>query len=349
MAVPNTNTLVTATLRMLRRRIADNIFKANPVAAWFLMRGRVKTASGGRYISEPLLYITNPTIKPYRGYERLNVAPTEELTEAQYNWRLAAGSVAISGEEELQNAGPEQMFSMVKVKLMNLEKSFRQWFDEKLMAATSTKDTTRDILGLDEIIDDDGTWSTLGAIDSNTETWWRNQLGANGDGTGTMPWTGAIGAGTYASPIEITTTSSTQLTLVLNRMYHNCAKGSADLPDLILTDQAVYERYEQDSLDKLRLTDNALSDLGFENIKFKNTRMMWNENIKTGGDPYFFPIYFINSEYMSFTIHSRRNFVTSDFVSPWDQDARVAQMMFAGNTTCNNRRRLGVTWVDLKP
>jgi hypothetical protein len=78
--------------------------------------------------------------------------------------------------------------------------------------------------------------------------------------------------------------------------------------------------------------------------------MMWNENMKEdSGDADLHPIYFLNSEFLSFTLHQRRNFVISSFVSPWDQDARVAQILLAGQLTMNNRRRQGVTWVDLSP
>ena len=35
------DTLSTTTLQLIRKRMADNIFKANPLAAWLLMSGRV--------------------------------------------------------------------------------------------------------------------------------------------------------------------------------------------------------------------------------------------------------------------------------------------------------------------
>ena len=154
MAVPTTS-LQTTTLRLIRRRMADNIFKANPTLAFFLMKNRVKTAPGGRFIAEPLMYATNSTVQAYRGYDRLNVAPSEELTEAQFNWRQAAVSVSISGEEELINDGPEAVFNLIRAKIKVAELSQKQFLDEKIHADVSGKDTSKDILGIDEIIDDD--------------------------------------------------------------------------------------------------------------------------------------------------------------------------------------------------
>lgn len=348
MVVPTT-TLQTTTLRLIRRRMADNIFKANPTAAWFLMRNRVMTAPGGRFIAEPLMYATNNTVQAYRGYDRLNVAPTEELTEAQYNWRQAAVSVSISGEEELKNNGPEAVFSMIKAKIKVAELSQMQFLDEKMHAAVATKNSNVDILGLDEVCDDDGTWGTLGAIDGNTETWWRNQVGPGGTGAAaTLP--GGTGTGVYNNAVHIAATAAGHETLVelMNRMYHNGAKNITQ-PDLILTDQAGFERYEKAAHDKRRITSNEMANLGFDNVMFKRAVMMWNENMKVGdtaanADPH--PYYFLNSEFLSFTLHRNRNFTISEFVSPWDQDARVAQILFAGNMTCNNRRFQGITWAD---
>jgi len=344
-AVPTDN-IETTTLRLIRRRLADNIFKANGTLAYLLSRGRVKTARGGRFIAEPLIYATNNTVQSYRGYDRLNVTPTQELTEAQYNWRLAAASISMSGEEDLINNGPEQVFDLTKAKVKVAEMSLKQYYDEKIHASVATKDTDKDILGFDEMMDDDGTFSTFGGIDATAETWWENQLGPGGTTLATIN-ASVAGTGTVASPVAIATSSNLILSQVMNRMYHNCSRGLTQ-PDLITTAQAVYERYENDALDKLRLTDTSMADLGFENIKFKGATMMWNENVQTSSTD-FHPMYFTNSEFMSFTLHERRNFVISEFVSPWDQDAKVAQILAAGNLTCSNRRHQGVCWVDLSP
>lgn len=346
MAVPTTS-LQTTTLRLIRRRMADNIFKANPTAAFFLMKNRVKTAPGGRFIAEPLMYATNSTVQAYRGYDRLNVAPTEELTEAQYNWRQAAVSISISGEEELINDGPEAVFSLIRAKIKVAELSEKQFLDEKMHASVASKNTLVDILGLDEFCDDTTSWSTVGAIDSNVETWWRNQLGPAGDGSAVLPSSGT-GVGIITDPVHITAATQFDVFIeLMNRMYHNCSKNITT-PDLILTSQGGFEYYERAAHDKRRITSNEMANLGFDNVMFKGATMMYNENIKTGGtgaDTHV--MYFLNTEFLSFTLHRKRNFVISEFVSPWDQDARVAQILFAGNMTCNNRRFQGVTWFDL--
>lgn len=326
------NNLSTTTLQLIRKRMADNIFKANPLAAWLLMNGRVKTESGGKRIDEPLMYATNGTVQAYKGYDRLNVFPTEELTNAQFAWRQAAASISLSGLEDLQNSGEQAVFNLLKTKIKIAEMSLRQWFAEKTLANTTTKDTTRDILGLDELIEDvaGGSQSVVGGIDKSVETWWRNYYSDKSAGT--------LGA------------STTLLTKYLGETYLQVTRGLTQ-PDLILTDSVLYQRFEDDNRGYLRLMDTKLMEVGFTNQKFKGATMMWDENIQSGtnitggagtpgtsaaGNDHL--VYFINSEYLSMTLHARRNFVMTPFVTPYDQDAQVAQILVAGNmTTCNNR------------
>lgn len=322
MVLPFDN-ITSTTLQLIRKRLADNVFKANPTAAWFLMRGRVQLESGGKFIQEPLMYATNGTTQSYRGYDRLNVAPTEELTSAQYSWRQMAASVSISGLEELENDGAQAVFNLLRAKVQVAELSLRQWFDEKLHASTATKDLTRDFLGLDEIIEDGSTFGTLGGIDRNAETWWRNKQ-----------------KGTSASPFAVSSGSASALNNAMTNLYYEVTKGQTQ-PDLILTSQEIFERYENDNRDKQRLTDNRLIDVGFMNIKFKNATMMWNENIQGTATTAQY-MYMINSEFMRIVLHRKRNFIHSPFQSPYDQDAKVMQILAAGNMTCNNSRYQGV-------
>jgi len=330
------NTLSTTTLQLIRKRMADNIFKANPLSAWLLMKGRVKTESGGKRIDEPLMYATNATVQAYKGYDRLNVFPTEELTNAQFAWRQGAATVSISGLEELQNAGESAVFNMLKTKIKVADLSLRQWLAEKLMANSATKDLVRDFLGLDELIEDlaGASQGTVGGIDRVTETWWRNY---------------------YADTSATTLGASTSLlTKLLGTTYLQVTKGLTQ-PDLILTDAIGFQRYEDDNRGFLRLMDTRLMEVGFTNLKFKGATMMWDENIQSGtqitggagtphtsaaGNDHLF--YFINSEYFGVTLHARRNFVMTPFVTPYDQDAQVAQILLAGNSTVCNSRFQGV-------
>jgi len=328
------DTLATTTLQLVRKRIADNVFRANPLAGYLLMGGRVKTEGGGKRIDEPLMYATNGTVQAYKGYDRLNVFPTEELTNAQFAWRQAAATISLSGLEDLQNDGEPKVFDMLKTKIKVAEMSLQQWLAEKLLANTNTKDTSRDFLGLDEIVEDvvGGSQGILGGIDKSVETWWRNYYNAG----------------------SALSTSTTALNDQMTAAYYAVTKQLTK-PDLILTDSVIFQRYETDNRTLLRLSDTRLLDIGFENLKFKNATMMWDDNIQSGsamtggsgtpgtsGSGNTHLMYFLNTEFLGITLHKRRNFVMTPFVTPYDQDAKVAQILLAGNMTASNNRFQGV-------
>lgn len=321
------DTLSTTTLQLIRKRMADAIFKANPTSAYFLAKGRVNVESGGKWIEVPVMYAKNGSVQAYRGYEKLNVNPSEELTMAKYSWRQAAVAISIAGIEELQNAGPSAIFDMLRTKIKVAQMSFEEWLDEKIHAASTTKDLLRDILGLDEIIEANATQGILGGINRATYTWWAVQQKGND-----------------TTAIDLTTSTST-LTNSLINLYNNCSKGLAT-PDLIISPQEVFERYEKDNRQYLQVRDTNLLDVGFMNLKFKRATWMWNENCRKTSATAGQHLYMINTDYMGMTIHSQRNFKMSQFVSPYDQDARVAQILWAGNMTCSNSRFQGVGVFD---
>ena len=311
MALPADN-IATTTLQAIRPMIADNIMKANPLVFFLLANGRVELLDGGKRIDEPLAYAVNSTVKAYSGYDKLVVAPTEEFTTAQYNWKQLAGSVSISGLEEIENSGENAVFNLLRQKLMVLEDSTKQFLAEKLTAISTSK-TAKDFLGLDEIIEDGGATGTLGGINRATYTWWRN--------------------------IRHDANTLTGLLASVRKVYNLCSKGISQ-PDLILSPYIPYEAFMDQNAGKQIVSDTTLLQMGWQNIRYMNATWIPDENVLANR------IYFINTKYLRLKIHRRRNFVMTPFVRPHDQDARTSQLLVAGNLTCNNSRFQGVLEVD---
>lgn len=315
--------LATTTLQLVRKRLADAIFKANPFSAFMLANGRVKTESGGTQIEEPLIYAVNSTVKSYRGYDTLDVSPTDELTKAVYQWKLVAGTVSISGEEENKNAGEQAIFQLLRAKIDVLERSMRQKLNEMFLQSYSLA-TSKDFLPVGVLVHHNPGSNTVGGISESGNTWWQNKTKYNSSGTPTITddW---------------------------RTFFYDVSQG-IEKPDLILTNQADYELYEKENAGKLFLTDTAMMDVGFENFKYKGATVMWDPMMDdstirpftdaTYGDDVN-ATYFLNTQYLSVTIHRRRNFVLTPFRQPVDQDARVAQLLLMGNLTCSNRRLQG--------
>ncbi len=309
--------LATTTLHRTRRQFADAIFKASKYAFFMLARGRVQTEPGGLSIREPIIYATNQTVKSYSGYDRLDVFPTEELTQAAFNWKLFAGTVSIAGEEELKNSGPEALMNLLKAKIMVANKSMREQLNTFLLQTQDNR-SAKDFLSLDNLIEDvaGASQSVVGGIPRDTNTWWRNKFKA----------------GSLAS-----------VTSEFRTFYNDVSEG-IETPDLILTNQETYENYEDQNAGKLRLSDTNLMQVGFENQRYKGAVMMWDTAMADTGirtTPADTVTYFINTSGVRLVMHRQRQFVMSRFVQPYDQDARVAQILVAGNQTVNNSRFQG--------
>lgn len=74
-----------------------------------------------------------------------------------------------------------------------------------------------------------------------------------------------------------------------------------------------------------------LGDAGFQVLEFKGQPIVWDELCNSG------VMYFLNTNHMNLSVHKDANFEVSDFVKPENQDARVAQILFMGNLTCDRR------------
>jgi len=125
--------------------------------------------------------------------------------------------------------------------------------------------------------------------------------------------------------------------------YNSASIGGKDTPNLIVTTQTLYEKYES----QLTVVSSAnvagsfstpsegqkkLGDAGFQTLGFKGVPIVWDEQCPAGA------MYFLNTRHMKLVVHKDANFDIGEFVKPENQDARVAQILFMGNLTCNRRK-----------
>ncbi len=308
MADVNVGLLLSTTLKKYNKTLTDNIHNSHAVYAALKERGAIKEEDGGERIVEPLMYGKNETAKSYSGYEVLDTTPQEGIDSAEFNWKQYSVSIAISGEEERKNSGRrEKIIDILEAKTKQAEMSLREKLVEGLFS-DGTGNASKDLTGLKAMVLDSGTY---GGIDSGTYTWWRAYVEST------------AGALTLAQ---------------MRTAFNTASKGGKDHPNLIVTTQTLYEKYE--SLATSTITLNAtptagtrkLLDLGFQVQEYKGQPMAWDENCNSTY------MYFLNLNHMKLVVHKDANFKASDFVKPENQDARVAQILFMGNLTCNRRK-----------
>lgn len=311
MATINIGEIVATTLRNRQGELADNVTNHNALFMRLNKKGNIRPLDGGRTIVQELEYAENSTVAWYSGYETLNTTPQEVFDAAEYDWKQLAGTVSISGLEEVKNSGKEAIINLLDARISNLRKSLRNTASTAIYA-DGTGSSGKELGGLQLLIDDDPTASaTVGGINQNTYSFWRNQYSASA----------ATSAGNILSR--------------MNTMWLSCIRGT-DKPDFIAADDDMYTYFEASLQQNQRFSDASLAAAGFESLKYKTADVFYDDQCPNKH------MYFVNTDYLFLRPHKARQFVPLDDRNSLNQDAKVIPVVWAGNMTCSNRSLQGV-------
>jgi len=301
----NFDTLLSTTIANYRKTLTDNVFTARPLTYFLMDKGRIRMLNGGTKIVEPLIYGTNSTVASYSGYDTLSLTPQEGISAAEYDWKQYAVSIAISGIEEAKNNGEQAILNLLEAKIMQAEESMKEGFNQ-MFFGDGTGNSGKNWLGLGAIVE---SGNTVGGIDSS-----------------------AVGNGFWQSYEENTAGA---LTLAQMTTAYNSVSVGNDHPDMVLTTQTLFEKYESLLQPQLRYTDTKTADAGFQNLLFKAAPVAYDVHCTAG------VVYFLNSKYLTLVGHSDKWFANTEFVRPENLDARYSLIMCYGNLTCRNRKKQG--------
>jgi hypothetical protein len=301
----NFDTLLSTTLANYRSTLTDNVFTARPLTFKLMEKGRIRMLNGGTKIVEPLIYGQNDTVGSYSGFDTIALTPQTGISAAEYEWKQYAASISMSGIEEAKNNGEQEIINLLEAKIMQAEESLREGFNQ-MFFADGTGNGGKDWNGLANLVEATG---AVGGIDPA--------------GSGNSFW---------ASYEENT---STALTLAQMSTAYNSVSVGNDHPDVLLTTQTLFEKYEALLLPVLRYTDSKTADAGFQNLLFKSAPVMYDVHCPSG------VFFFLNSKYITLVGHSGKWFQQTEFIRPEDLDARYALIMCYGNLTLRNRAKQG--------
>lgn len=335
MAAPNFSEILTTTLYSRTGQLADNMSKNNMLLRRLKERGRIKPVSGGESILQELEYGQNATYTRYAGYEVINIQPSEVFSAAQFQWKQAAVTVTISGLESIQNAGKEQIISLISARIRNAEKSANNGMWNDLYSA-GTANGGKQVGGLQLLVADAPTSGTVGGINRATWTFWRNQkYQCSSDG----------GSGAA---------SATNIQRYMKGLYYKLVRGT-DKPDLILADTNYYSLYEASLLSIQRITQSDKGEAGFMSLKFQGADVVLDgfpagaAGVAASSSAEGCPanhMYMLNTDYIHYRPSSERNWSPLDEVRSVNQDATVKTIAWAGNMTLSNAMLQGVMFQD---
>jgi hypothetical protein len=308
------NAILSTTLQNYQPTLVDNIFKDLVLLNHLNEKGRVRVEEGGTQIIEPLMYAVNDTVATYSGYDTIDLTPQDGISAAEYDWKQMAASIAISGIEEAKNRGTEAIIKLLNAKIMQAEMSLKSTLNAQLFGSAAGGN---DFNGLGNIV---GTQNnTVGGINSTTNTWW--------------------------NPTQATTMAATLSLTNMADVYNRASKGS-DVPDIIVTNTSLFEKYESLLTNQVRYQDVAKANAGFHNLMFKQTPIVFD--LELAVDTSDAPMYFLNTKYLKLTGLNGYWFSTSEFMNGTvaGVDARYALVLAYGQLTCSNRARQGYITAD---
>lgn len=317
MASPNLTELATTTQRNRSRTVADNVTKNNAVLRAIRESGRVRTFDGGRDIVQELSYQENSTFKYYSGYEVLDVSPSDVLTASNWEIKQAAVAVTISGlEGEIQNAGRESVINLLESRIEVAEATMMNNLTEGVYS-DGTGSGGKQITGLQDIINSTVA-SASGGIDGSTYTFWQPKL--------------------YDFSVESVTSGADTIQRAMQTLYLRCQRGM-DQTNLIVMGETYYQYFWESLTDIQRIQNPNRGQAGFNEIAFRNASVVYDP----AGDNFNAErAYFLNTDYLFWRPHVRRNMVPLPPRMSVNQDASVSLLVFAGNLTCSNRSLQGV-------
>ena len=312
--------IVTTTLRNRTGKLADNVSKNNALLKRLKAKGKVKPVSGGRTIVQEMEYAENGTFKRYSGFEALNITPSDVFTASEFNYAQAAVAVSISGLEEIQNAGEEQIIDLLESRIGNAERTLVNNIALDCYS-DGTADGGRQIGGLQLLVAASPTSGVVGGIDRSAWTFWRNQAfsGVNNGG----------------APV-----TSANIQSYMNRLYVQMVRG-ADRPDLIVADNNFYRLYLESLQAIQRIESEDTGMVGFNALKYMNADVVLDGGY--GGGAPTSTMFMLNTDFIYFRPAAKRNFVPiGEDRYAVNQDAMVKLIGFAGNLTLSNAFLQGI-------
>ena len=310
--------LVSTTFRKHRKEIKDNVSVRVALLRYMKRRGNMLTEDGGLTIACPLDYAENGTYQRYSDWDLLNIAASDVISAAEFQWRQIAINVVASGRELKINSGDSRIVSLAKSRIKNALRTFNNNFSSDMYSAGTL---TNQINGLQALVADAGT-GTVGGIVSGDFSFWQNKVQS------------------AASPLQgggaVTVSASTIENQIMLPLYLRLDRGPDDHTDLIVMDMNYYQFFEGSQVSIKRHNDRASADAGFVALKYKGADVLYDSQVPASH------AYFLNTEYLKLVVHKDADLEQVEDQRPVNQDGVVIPILWMGNLTLSNRAQQGV-------
>lgn len=322
----NLSDIIATTIQSRSGVLADSVTNNNALLYKLRQRGNVKPVSGGNVILQELMY-NDPNTQnagSYSGYDVIDITPNSPISAAQYDLKQYAAAVTISGLEQLQNSGKEQIIDLLEGRIQVAEAQLMNQISAGIYS-DGTGNGGKNITGLQAAISTTPATGTYGGINRATWSFWRN-----------VAFSAVTNGGAAVTAANIQS--------YMNRVAVQLVRGT-DRPDMIVADNNYYRAYLESLQAIQRVTSEDSAAAGFTSLKYLGAGLNCDVFLDggIGGAIPANTMYFLNTKYIFFRPHRDRNFVPigGDRQSV-NQDALVRLIGWAGNLTTSGAQFQGV-------
>ena len=311
MAIPSSTEyiedIVSTTIRNIRPKVIDNFFKSKALFVRLMEKNRVML-DGGRQIQQPFLYDAPPGGSYGRG-DDLDISTKNILSSMIFDWSRYYSAVTIDGLDELQNAGAQKIIDLTEVRMNAARMKIEDDIGGDIFL-DGTGNGSKNIVGLRAGIDDGNTVASYGGI--------------------TRVVSAAVGTPAYAVNAGYVSTTAATFTPDIATTAMGGATVSGERPDLIITTQAIWDRFHDRLQTQQRFPSTStpgakgMIDAGFPAFSWSGAEVVVDQKCPTGF------MYFLNTKYITLYVHSMRNFVVDGPHVPANRDQRTWRVFFAG-------------------
>ena len=285
------------------KSVTDNAYQGNTLMALLKSNGRKKMVNGGTSIIRQLVDERQNNGGWYLGNDTLSTNQTDTLNAVEYKWQNAYEPIQINRDEERMNSGDEhRMINLLETKIKLSELAIQQRMEQALSTPTSG---ANNLVDLETLVNT----GTLGSIAGSSQTFWQS----------TVTTSGAF--------------ATQGLSDMTTDYYAVSGSQMQENPTHFLTTKAIFQKYEQTRLPLERFQNTMTANAGFENLTFKGKPITYGNYIGSG------LMFGLNLNYIDLIVDTETDFVTTPFVVPTNQTAKVAFILWRGNMVTDNRRR----------
>jgi hypothetical protein len=299
------------------------VFESSALLKYF--RDKAEMQGGRNIVKTPILYGKFTAKGSVAGYGSMNINPNDVFTAAEYEWKMLYTTIPISYDEEDACSDSETaVMKMVEAKMKVAELTMADLASDVLFndgSDTSYPHGLQKVCAIDR---------TLGGINSTTYPWWdANVISSTTN---------------YTAANLVDPTSAYYILKVLRTLWNSC-KHQKDWPDMIACSQGFedlleeeigpYQRYVSDNKGAIKKANVDYADFTYKG----KAPFVVDDKIPTETSSLLF---MLNSNWLDFTIHTKRNFMLDKFIRPADKAAMVAQIFLKMQITCTAPRMQGI-------